>query len=189
MQTEQEGKQGQLVSLRPVCPTRWSLRTSSMVAVVENYDAVLSCLEEISGCDSTESGSKEGGLLSTFQTFEFFFGLLLGIAVFGPAEELTILLQRQSIIGLAAQKAAKILNGNLRQMRSNDSFDVATKKAVTLQVAEPSLPRKCRPPKRLDDGSAGFVFHTPKDLFRSIYFQFLDVIMANISSRFEQSSF
>lgn len=50
----------------------------------------------------------------------------------------------------------------------------ATTKALPLQLAEPILPRQRKPPKRIDAGSDGVVFQTPKDLYRSIYSQFLD---------------
>ena len=133
-----------------------------MVAVLEYYEAVLSCLEIISASDSTETGSKSAGLLTSFQTFQVSFGLLLGTKVFGPAEEFSILLQKPSITCLAAQTAAKVLLGKLKHMRCDESFDTfwmkATAKALSLQIAEPTLPKIRRPPKRIDGGCAGTVF-------------------------------
>ena len=192
-QCENDGNAKGSTSLRSLCPTRWSVRTSSMSAVVSNYKAIVTCLEHISVNDRSETGSKAAGLLTTVRKFHFLFGLLLGISVFGPAEQLSLLLQNPSISSTAAQTAAGTLSSKFHSMRSDDSFNDfwnnTLQKGKSLEAAEPVLPRLQRKPKRVDDGAEGVVFATPKDWYRSVYFQFLDCIIAAVSSRFNQPCF
>ena len=52
----------------------------------------------------------------------------------------------------------------------------------------PCLSRARRPPKRYDSGTAPHVYTTPKDYFRHIYFEVLDVVRNEISRRFNQEA-
>jgi len=57
------------LSLRPLCPTRWTVRAKSLASVADNYDAVLATLDAIAMEDKTESGSKANGLSKSFTRF------------------------------------------------------------------------------------------------------------------------
>lgn len=52
---------------------------------------------------------------------------------------------------------------------------------------EPSLPRIRKVPRRLDDGSSGHVYSSPKDRYRHVYFEALDLASEEVNRRFEQS--
>lgn len=56
-------------SLRPLCPTRWTMRCSSIRSVLENYTTLKQALEEISGNDRGQCGSKASGLLQCLNDF------------------------------------------------------------------------------------------------------------------------
>jgi hypothetical protein len=53
-----EGETMLSTTLRPLCPTRWTVRATSMRSVVDNYDAILATLESKCNSDSGECGSK-----------------------------------------------------------------------------------------------------------------------------------
>jgi hypothetical protein len=57
---------------------------------------------------------------------------------------------------------------------------------IDLEIDEPKLPRICRPPRRLDSGSAPHVFDTPKLYYRHIYITAVDAVMGEITTRFER---
>jgi hypothetical protein len=55
-----------LKTLKPLCPTTWLCKVSSVSSVVEQYEAVLKSLEETASVLS-DMGTKCQGLLDMFQ--------------------------------------------------------------------------------------------------------------------------
>ncbi|CAF3267756.1 unnamed protein product [Rotaria sp. Silwood2] len=63
-------------NLKSLCPTRWTVRESSMDSLVVNYDLVKISLDEISAEDGPPS-AKANGYLEQMQKFSTYFGLKL----------------------------------------------------------------------------------------------------------------
>ena len=62
--------------------------------------------------------------------------------------------------------------------------------ASTLDVSDPILPRKRKVPKRLEIGSAPPEYCSePKDHYRRIYFEGLDLLVQAIADRFDQPGY
>ena len=72
--------------LRPLCPTQWTMRISSIVIVVANYNELLLFLEDMSNLEKGDLGSKSSEFLKQLQTFSTFFALKLLIIVFSKLE-------------------------------------------------------------------------------------------------------
>ena len=51
-------------SLRPLCPTRWTVRTAAIEAVLRNYPALLEALETISNESHDDYGRRANGFLA-----------------------------------------------------------------------------------------------------------------------------
>ncbi|KAJ3585410.1 hypothetical protein NHX12_014129 [Muraenolepis orangiensis] len=66
-------------SLKPLCPTRWTVRTPAIRSVLMQYESVLMALEEMASCSSPETSAKANGLHGT---------LLKGNTVLGSAGDL-----------------------------------------------------------------------------------------------------
>ena len=64
--------------LRPLCPTRWTVRTGAIHAVITNYSTLCKALEEISTTGRDEYAMKANGYLQQMEKFSTFFGLQLG---------------------------------------------------------------------------------------------------------------
>ena len=111
-----------LHSLRPLCPTRWTVWAKRIQSVIENYDAILTTLYVISSQDKTDSGSRAAGLAKAFLRFINYFALKLAVKVFAQAEELSCLLQKKSISATAAKRAADVLVKSLQSIRSHYQF-------------------------------------------------------------------
>ena len=79
--------------LRPLCPTRWTTRHQSIVALLENYAYVQETLREVAEVDKSESGTKANGLADTMQSFLFYFSLKSGAVVFNVTEMLSKTIQ------------------------------------------------------------------------------------------------
>ena len=50
--------------LRPLCPTRWTVRTGALDAVLRNYAAIVQALQEIAEVSHDDYGWRANGLLS-----------------------------------------------------------------------------------------------------------------------------
>ena len=87
-------------SLRPMCPTRWTVRLRTLQSVATNLKAIVLTLLEV-GHDQAgrESSIKAHGLLKHMETFEFVFGMELCMLIFGYTDELSSTLQ-SSALGL-----------------------------------------------------------------------------------------
>ena len=59
-------------ALRPLCPTRWTMRVSSIQSVCSNYNELLDFLQDMSDVDRSEMGAKISGYLKQLKTFTIF---------------------------------------------------------------------------------------------------------------------
>ena len=71
---------------------------------------------------------------------------------------------------------------SLRTKRTDAEFD-------KLDVEEPTLPRKRKMSKRLDEVASHHFYETPKDLYRRTYFEAYDNVIQEIEKRFQQKVF
>ena len=62
-------------SLKPLCPTRWTVRTGAIHSVLSNYPVLCEALEEINKSTHDDYGRKAGGMLALLDKFNTFFGL------------------------------------------------------------------------------------------------------------------
>ena len=110
-------------SLRPLCPTRWTVGHSGIKGVLKNYSALISylqCVEE--GRD--EYAAKARGLLIQMESFELYFSLKLSYAFFAAVEQLSINLQAKDTTVGEELKGARLLRSHLSTLRSDDKFSV-----------------------------------------------------------------
>jgi len=82
-------------SLKPICPTRWLCRVQSVSAVLDQYAAVLSSLEEISMEASGEMATKAAALLDRFSDGKAVIGLKISKMVFGLLISTVVIVYRQ----------------------------------------------------------------------------------------------
>ena len=57
---------GRFTNLKPLCPTRWTVRTHAIRSVLRQYESVLTALEEMASCSSAETSAKASGLHGAF---------------------------------------------------------------------------------------------------------------------------
>ena len=142
----------------------------------------------------TESMARIQGVAAQMRTFPFLFGSMLGELILKHSDNLSRTLQHISILAAEGQQVASMTIITLKSMRSDEQFDLfwdlVILKAKELDVDDPQLPRRRKLPRRLDDGlSAGAFPSTPKEHFRQVYFEALDLIVNCIQDRFDQSGY
>ena len=176
-------------SLRPLCPTRWTVRHSAIDSVLKNYQALISALQIIQqGHD--EYSAKARGLLMQMESFDIFFSLKLSYLVFAAAEQFSINLQAKNTTVGEGIKGAHLLQSHLSSLRSEEKFTTFYSDVIKLSEGltdEPRLPRYRKAPRRLDDGAQPHCFTCPKDRYRQAYFEVLEQACGEIENRFNQS--
>ena len=63
------------VSLKLLCPTRWTAQTVAINAILKDYNVLLEVLEEIHMTTPDEYGTKVSGLLHLLGKFNTLFGM------------------------------------------------------------------------------------------------------------------
>ena len=86
-----------VVELKPLCPTRWTVRTASIDAVIKDYTILMDMLEEVNSTTHDEYGLKAGGLFHALEAFSSLFGLKLAHLLFSVAEQVSSTLQSKNI--------------------------------------------------------------------------------------------
>jgi hypothetical protein len=176
--------------LRPLCPTRWTLRLTSLQSVKDNYNVLISFLEEMSNDMRTESSarSKASGFNKTMTSFDFLFWLVVSIDLFEPITKLSKLLQKPSLSAGEGKNAAEVTLNNLRTFRCDSHFNKLWEETTKLQeevgANPPSLPRPRKLPVRYDGPAPAFTALSPEEHFRVQYLEVLDQAIESICSRF-----
>ena len=177
-------------SLKPLCPTRWTVRTAAINSVLENYKLLCETLAEVNSTTSDEYGRKAGGFLAQMEKFSTYFGLKLAHLVFAGSEQLSITLQGKDTTIQEAITASELAVRHLQRLRSDSSFDTFYASVVESAndlTSPPSLPRYRTPPKKPGDASSSsHRFPTPESYFKKQYFEVFDLLTNELKRRFSQ---
>ena len=176
-------------SLRMLCPTRWTIRHTSIDSIIRNYKVLQAALSEIEqGRD--EYAAKASGLLSRMEQFDTFFSLKLAYLVFTAAEQLSICLQAKDYTVQDAIQGASLLSSHLRSLRNEQRFSIFYEevKAASLNMTEePCLPRHRKVPKRYDGLGPAHQYASPKERYQQAYFEALELAAGEVERRFDQA--
>ncbi len=182
------------VSIKLLCPTRWTVRADSLLSIITNYSELLSTWEKAGEVvRDTESKTRILGVAAQMNTFEFHFGVFVGELVLRHTDNLSKTLQNQECSAAEGQKLADMVVETLLAIRNEDAFDLfwlkVLKSAESFQL-EPQLPRHRKRPRRYEEGEADWEFHAdPKDYFRQIYYEAIDLAITSIKERFQQPGY
>lgn len=177
--------------IKTLCPTRWTVRTGAMSAIVNNYEVLHNTFEEASeGTD--ECSRRANGAVALMDRFAMYFGLKLSILIFGMVEQLSITLQGKSVSVQDGFQAAEVCIRALNRLRSDEKFRVfynKVKEDAADRCDPPVLPRQKQLPRRIDEGIAQHVFTAVEQYYRREYFQALDEVKGDLERRFQQKNF
>lgn len=164
-----------------MCPTRWCVRSTAIIALIKNYEVTLATFDQLSSDKSvrSESRSKIDGVLKSLARMETYLGLLVCSSLFGPCEELARLLQSKSMnfyifyFILAIYKKAEL---------AMEQLELKPPKSE-------SSHRRHRTPARFEftsNPSAAHDFGTHSERIRMEYFEALDILITAVEERFNQ---
>ena len=190
--------------LTKLSTTRWTVRATSFQRIIDNYAVLMKVWNDCLTNEklTTDIKSRIIGCQSQMQRFSLFFGLNLGQRLYAHTDNLSKTLQHQEMSATSGKRLANLTVQALEGMRNGQAFnmfyDTILKKAKEFPfVSEPSLPRKRRAPNysvlQYVEGynAEGGEYHpdSPRDHFRQIYLQAIDVLVTSIKDRFNQPSF
>ncbi|MGL5904177.1 MAG: DUF4371 domain-containing protein, partial [Cetobacterium sp.] len=180
-------------SLRPLCPTRWTLKAASLQSVASNYSAIMEFLEDLCLCDKGDAGGKANGLLSHLQKFGTYFMLKLLSFFFSRTEMVNVALQRSQLHLQKAAAMIETLKEDIQHLRENgfeEFWGKTTAAADELNLESPTIPRPRKIPCRLDKGGAPpHIFQSPEAMYRQQYNETIDTATTSLDCRFSQSAF
>ena len=147
-------------------------------------------MAEFNSTTHDEYGLKAGGIVSALEKFSTQFGLKLGHILFGTAEEVSKSLQAKDTTLQQALSSINLASAFYRRQRSDEEFkrfyDDVVEEAQQLAIGKPQLPRYRRPPARIDSGSHPRCFSSPRDYYRHLYFEACDLLLRELTDRFDQ---
>ena len=180
--------------LRPLCPTRWTVRTKAIQSILNNYQTLMDTSEMLSARNTDDASAKASGFIKKMNDFETYFGLRTALRIFEPSEVCSKQLQKVNLSVTEAIESALDVVKFAENARTEESFncmyDACVSEAQSLGLDPPTLPRQQRIPKRLlDGGCQPFNFPDPRSRFRQKYYEFLDMSAQAIRSRYKQEGF
>ena len=177
-------------SIKPLCPTRWTVRTAALESVLNQYNVVMDTMEEVNQTTRDDYGLKAGGVLSSLQKFGTLFGLRLAHLLFSAAEETSKFLQGKDTNVQEALSSVGVLKCYFQRQRTDDQFnafyDATESHAHNLEIDPPALPRYRRQPRRFCEGSETHRHESPRDFYRQIYNEACDLLVQEVTDRFNQ---
>lgn len=181
--------------LRTLCPTRWTVRAASLASIITNYENLLRLWETtITHTSDTEMKARIQGVNAVMHGYKFLFAIHLSQLIFRHSDKLSQTLQQPKLSNVEGHHVAMLVVETLKGLRCDTSFEAFWEKIErsreSLGLDEPSLPRKRKTPARFQIGDgACHVPSSPKDDYRRIYFEALDLAVTSIQERFNQEGF
>ncbi|KAJ8381375.1 hypothetical protein SKAU_G00021530 [Synaphobranchus kaupii] len=169
-------------TLKPLCPTRWTVRGTAITAVLTQYDRVLCSLDKMAGSTS-KSAAGASGLAEHLRKGKTVLGLTLASAVVGELECLNKSLQRrtQTVSGMLA--AVDCVRSSFQEKQNDQHY-------VTLfEKANAAVVKSTQQIQPIEVPNARHFSGEAVDYYRVEYFKVLDTVDTHFAERFDQESF
>ena len=182
-------------SFRTLCPTRWTVGAACLESVLENWDVLRELWSQsLETKLDPEVKSRITGVSYQIETFDFYFGMQLGILVLRHCDNLSKAIQKPNLSAGDCQSLASLSTKTMQKLCSDDSFDLfwtnVNSKADKLEIGPPELLRKRRRSVRFFIGNAEPEFPTEvKSHSRQTYFKAFDTVIGCLEKPFLQGDY
>ena len=172
--------------LRPLCPTRWTVRLQAVSAVLDQYPEVLGALQETSESQG-HVAARAHGLLQIFSKSSTYVALGLSRSVLEPLQKATVKAQRTTctVTELVEMVDATISVFQTLRDNADERIETLLKKASSVSLEAPETPRMKKPPKRFTGPASAYQAQSPEEWLRTEYLAFLDTASAGLRERFK----
>lgn len=178
-------------SIKPLCPTRWLVRVPAIQDIVNQYESVLTTLDEVSQ-KSIPVSARANGLAAQLRQGSTLLGLKMSLLVLQPIETLNKSLQARTMTVAGMLQAVNVVLSELQYMRNERVFDNLLSSAqeliTELEIEELSVPRRRQLPARLAGGAAAqYVPTSIAEHFQPQFYEAVDMAMSGLRDRFTDS--
>jgi hypothetical protein len=180
------------IGIKPLCPTRWTVRARAISSVLGNYEALQETLDVVVEENKRdEVAAKASGVIAQMDNFHTLFGLCAARVIFSVTDQSAVALQGKDISAHEVSGIITSLVAYLNSMR--ESFDEFWREVVQEGEAKGitiSMPRQRKVSKKVDDTGTNHVFDadTPHIYYRQQYYALIDAIIGQMQTRFNQAS-
>ncbi len=113
------------LSIRLLCPTRWTVRANSLLSVVNNYSTLLGTWEMADVARDTDGKARIQGVKAQMNTFRFAFGTMLAEMILRHTDNLSRSLLQDKVCSAAeGQTIGDMLVDTLQSLRNDSSFEL-----------------------------------------------------------------
>ena len=142
----------------------------------------------------TETKARINGVQAQMRDFNFYFGIVLGELILRHTDMLNQTLQKKTMSAAEGQEVARMTISTLESLRDDASFPAFWEKVNApldrFDIQEPTLPRKCRAPSRIEEGLAPpEISSSVEDHFCWIYFEAIDNVIGGLKDWFGQPGY
>lgn len=168
---------------------------NKVASIIANYENIKLLWETaVNSTSDTEMKARIHGVDSQMQSFRFLFCIILSEMILRHTDKLSQTLQQPKLSSVEGHGVAMLTVKTLKSVRTDDNFDLFWQKVENtrsgLDVDKPQLARRRKAPRRLELGTAPAEFPvSPKEEYRRVYFEALDLAVTSICSRFDQKGF
>ncbi len=158
---------------RALCPTRWTVRASSLASVINNYSVLQALWDEaLEISTDSEIRARLIGVRHYMSTFEYLFGVILGQLILRHTDNLSKTLQSPKLCSSEGLKIARLTKITLDSLRNEENYNMFWSMVISRQqkltVNDPVLPRKRSVPQKLSTGAASPYYPSdPKEHYRA----------------------
>ena len=180
-------------SMKKLSDTRWACRIDAILAVYENYSAILTALDEIQDNSSNGRVSSEAcGLRHQMLKFDFLICLVVQKDLLSKCQTISNYLQKEDIDIVSALQVVDSTVKTLQSMRNETAFkffyDEASRLTEEMDI-EIAVPRPRKATRRLDEYHENQHFLTSnEEIFRVTFYEVLDIMISEFGRRFNQES-
>ena len=180
-------------TLKPLCPTRWTVRTPAIRSVLNQYESVLTALEEMALCSSkvSDPSTKARGFHAGFLRGNTLLGLVMAEDLMEDLECLNTSLQhsKQSVSGML--EAVEHVKTSMQDKRTEEHFDTlfakTTARAREMDLLPIQMPHIRKPTKRYTGEAAAHIYPDTKSYYRAQFYTALDTASTQFIERFDQA--
>ena len=177
------------VRLRPLCPTRWTVRGKAINAVLKHYEEIIQALEEMSA-NNGDAAARAAGLQTQLEKGSNLLGLLIAQDLIEPLEVLNTTIQGRQNTSSGMQEAVDHIKQVFAAKRNEEAFQNLFEKAQKIQSELDLEGITCRRqrclPKRYSGTGESYRASNALEFYKIEYSKVIDTAQSQLTEKFHQ---
>ena len=184
---DEDGNQISPKAIKPICPTRWLSRAPAVEAALGSYGTILESLSIAKSQFGSTTAAKASAIHHCMSSSKCVLGLVVAKPILDLFHDLNKSLQASTTHVEGMLKSVEMVVDQLQSFRNEDFFSELFEKAKRLSdqlELEPLVLRRITKRPARFDGTQRHTPTTPKEYYRSQFFELIDVSKAELTRHF-----